>query len=84
MPQQAVVLRDGFSYVFKLEAGNKVICAKVATGRRLGERVEILAGLKAGEEVVASGAAFSPRAMYVAAAATPPAPTTAASSKQGS
>jgi RND family efflux transporter MFP subunit len=86
VPQQAVVLRDGFSYVFKLEAGNKVTQAKVETGRRLGERVEILSGLKAGEEVVASGAAFLAEGdvVRVAAAATPPAPTTAASGKQGS
>ena len=58
LPQQAVVLRDGFSYVFKLEAGNKVTQLKVQTGRRVGDRVEITAGIKAGEEVVASGAAF--------------------------
>lgn len=86
VPQQAVVLRDGFSYVFKLEAGNKVTQAKVETGRRLGERVEILSGLKAGEEVVASGAAFLAEGdvVRVAAAATPPAPAAAASGKQGS
>lgn len=87
VPQQAVVLRDGFSYVFKLEAGNKVTQAKVQTGRRFGERVEILAGLKAGEEVVASGAAFLAEGdvVRVAAAATPAAaPAPAASGKQGS
>ena len=44
LPQQAVVLRDGFSYVFKLEAGNKVTQLKVQTGRRVGDRVEITAG----------------------------------------
>lgn len=58
LPQQAVILRDGFSYVFKLEAGNKVSQLKVQTGRRVGERVEIISGVKAGEEVVATGAAF--------------------------
>lgn len=58
LPQQAVVLRDGFSYVFKLEAGNKVSQLKVQTGRRVADRVEITGGIKAGDEVVASGAAF--------------------------
>jgi len=58
LPQQAVILRDGFSYVFKLEPGNKVSQLKVQTGRRVGERVEIISGVKAGEEVVATGAAF--------------------------
>lgn len=58
LPQQAVILRDGFSYVFKLGAGNKVTQVKVQTGRRLNERIEIVSGLKADEEVVATGAAF--------------------------
>ena len=58
LPQQAVVLRDGFSYVFKLDAGSKVSQLKVQTGRRMADRVEITGGLKAGDEVVASGAAF--------------------------
>ena len=85
VPQQAVVLRDGFSYVFKLEAGNKVTQAKVQTGRRFGERVEVLGGLKAGEEVVASGAAFLAEGdvVRVAAAAAPVAPAPAAPAKQG-
>lgn len=85
VPQQAVVLRDGFSYVFKLEAGNKVTQAKVQTGRRFGERVEILGGLKAGEEVVASGAAFLAEGdvVRVAAAAAPVAPAPATPAKQG-
>ena len=85
VPQQAVVLRDGFSYVFKLEAGNKVTQAKVQTGRRFGERVEVLGGLKAGEEVVASGAAFLAEGdvVRVAAAAAPAAPAPAAPAKQG-
>jgi RND family efflux transporter MFP subunit len=89
VPQQAVVLRDGFSYVFKLEAGNKVSQAKVETGRRSGERVEVLSGLKAGEEVVASGAAFLAEGdvVRVAAAATAATPAPAAPAlpaKQGS
>jgi multidrug efflux pump subunit AcrA (membrane-fusion protein) len=58
LPQSAVLLRDGFSYVFKLGADNKVTQAKVAVGRRVGERIEITSGLDAGTRVVASGAGF--------------------------
>jgi HlyD family secretion protein len=58
LPQSAVLLRDGFSYVFRLGAGTKVAQAKVAVGRRVGDRVEITSGLEAGAAVVASGGAF--------------------------
>lgn len=58
LPQPAVLLRDGFSYVFKLGADNKVTQAKVEVGRRVGDRIEITAGLEAGVRVVASGAGF--------------------------
>jgi HlyD family secretion protein len=58
VPQQAVILRDGFSYVMRLEAGNKVSQRKVQVGRRIDDRVEILEGLKADEKIVASGGAF--------------------------
>ncbi len=58
LPQQAVLLRDGFSYVFQLGAEDKVRQVKVAVGRRLGERIEITGGLDPAARVVASGAAF--------------------------
>ena len=58
LPQPAVLLRDGFSYVFQLGADNKVRQIKVTVGRRLGERIEITGGLEASARVVASGAAF--------------------------
>ena len=35
VPQQAVVMRDGFSYVFGVKSDNRVAQIKVATGRRL-------------------------------------------------
>lgn len=57
LPQSALLLRDGFSYVFRIE-GSKVRQAKVETGRRQGDRVEIRAGLKAGEPVVTQGVGF--------------------------
>ncbi len=58
VPQQAVILRDGFSYVMRVDAGNKVAQRKVQLGRRVGELVEIIDGLKADEKIVASGGAF--------------------------
>ncbi|MCG2583674.1 efflux RND transporter periplasmic adaptor subunit [Massilia sp. TS11] len=58
VPQQAVVLRDGFSYVFRVNADKKVSQLKVQVGRRHGERIEILSGLPAEAEVVAQGAGF--------------------------
>lgn len=58
VPQQAVVARDGFSYVFTVDAANKVAQQKVETGRRVGEQVEILQGLKADTSVAVSGAGF--------------------------
>ncbi len=58
LPQSAVLLRDGFSYVFRLGADNRVAQAKVSVGRRVGERIEILEGLDPAARVVASGAGF--------------------------
>ena len=58
LPQSAVLLRDGFSYVFALEDGNKVAQKKVTVGRRAGDRIEITSGLEANARVVASGAGF--------------------------
>ena len=58
VPQQAVVTRDGFAYVFEMKSGHRVAQIKVNTGRRVGERVEITSGLNAQTFVVASGAGF--------------------------
>ncbi len=58
LPQTAVLLRDGFSYVFLLGPNNQVRQVKVAVGRRLGDRIEITSGLDAAARVVASGAGF--------------------------
>ena len=58
LPQTAVVLRDGFAYVFRLAENDKVAQTKVTIGRRLGERIEIVAGLDADSRVVASGTGF--------------------------
>ena len=58
LPQSAVVLRDGFSWVFTVASDLKVRQVKVVTGRRDGERVEVTAGLPADARLVASGAGF--------------------------
>ena len=58
LPQSAVVLRDGFSWVFAVGPDQKVRQLKVSTGRRDGERVEVTSGLPADARVVASGAGF--------------------------
>jgi len=58
LPQTAVVQREGFAYVFRMEGEDRVAQAKVTLGRRVGERVEIVAGLAPTARVVAAGAGF--------------------------
>jgi hypothetical protein len=58
LQQRALVVRDGFNYVFKLGEGNRVSQVKVQTGRLVGERVEIVAGLTPEARVVLDGAGF--------------------------
>lgn len=58
LPQTAVLLRDGFSYVFRVQPAGTVLQTKVQVGRRQGDRVEIVSGLDAKAQVVASGVAF--------------------------
>ncbi len=58
LPASAVVLRDGFSYAFRIDPGNKVTQIKLQTGRRVGEQVEVINGVKTDQAFVASGAAF--------------------------
>ncbi len=58
LPQSAVLLRDGFSYVLRVGADSKVSETKVTVGQRLGDRIEITGGLDANARVVASGGGF--------------------------
>ncbi len=58
VPAQAVVVRDGHNYVFVIGAHSKASQRKVQTGRRVGERVEVLDGLKADESIAVQGAGF--------------------------
>ena len=57
VPQTAVLLRDGFSYVFIVNKDNRVAQQKVSIGRRLNDRVEIL-DLPANVKLVATGTGF--------------------------
>jgi RND family efflux transporter MFP subunit len=58
VPQSAVVLRDGRSYVFTLNNDNTVARRVVTTGRYRESRIEILGGIDAAMRVVESGGAF--------------------------
>ena len=57
IPQTALLLRDGFAYVFIVGNNNRVAQQKVTVGRRLADRVEIL-DLPANVKLVASGTGF--------------------------
>ena len=58
LPQTAVVMRDGFSYVYTVGADNRITQVKLQTGRRVGDRVEINGKLAPDARVVAIGAGF--------------------------
>ncbi len=58
VPQQCVVFRDGFSYVFRLNQDNRVTQIKILPGRRIGDRVEVTEGLAPEAVIVQSGAGF--------------------------
>lgn len=57
VPQQALVMRDGFTYVFVVK-NNHVKQTKVQTGQRMGSLVQIVSGLTLDEMLVAKGGAF--------------------------
>lgn len=58
VPAAAVVQRDGHSYVFVVDAQNKVGQRKVLTGRRVNESVELTQGLRPEDRVAVQGAGF--------------------------
>ncbi len=58
LPQSAVQLRDGFSYVLRLGPDSRVIESKIRVGRRSGDRIEVLDGLQPDARVVATGGGF--------------------------
>jgi HlyD family secretion protein len=74
LPQTAVLLRDGFSYVFLIQPDGKVRQLKVSTGRRAGDRIEITGGLDPQGRYVASGGGFLTDGDTVRVVAAPAAP----------
>jgi RND family efflux transporter MFP subunit len=57
-PTPAIVVRDGNNFVFVVDAESKAAARQVQTGRRVGDRVEIVEGLQVGERVAVQGAGF--------------------------
>jgi multidrug efflux pump subunit AcrA (membrane-fusion protein) len=58
LPQSAVLLRDGFSYVLRVGPDSRVVQTKVTVGRRIDDRVEIVGGIDAASAVVVAGGGF--------------------------
>ncbi len=58
VPQTAVVVRDGFSYVYRVGTDSKISQLKVQTGRVVGDQIEIQTGVKPEDKLVASGGSF--------------------------
>lgn len=73
LPQSAVLLRDGFSYVLRVGADAKVVQSKVTVGRRVGQRVEVTDGLDAADQVVLAGGSFLGDGDFVRVVEEPPA-----------
>lgn len=53
-----MLLREGLSYAFRVEADGRVAQVRIETGRRDAGRVEVVSGLAEGVVVVRSGVAF--------------------------
>lgn len=58
LPQSAILMRDGFNYVYQIEDNSHVVQTKVTLGQRLGDRIEVTQGLNAVTRVVTSGVGF--------------------------
>lgn len=58
LPQSAVLLRDGFHTVMRVDAASAVVARKVGVGRRIDDWIEITDGLALAEPVIASGLGF--------------------------
>lgn len=58
VPQSAVVVRDGFSYVYRVGDDKRVSQLKVQTGRLLGEQMEIVSGVTPADRLAATGGSF--------------------------
>ena len=60
VPSSAIVMKDGYSYIFALDAAEPtgVTRVRVETGRRRGDRVEIIGDFAREAQVVQAGGAF--------------------------
>lgn len=58
LPRAAVVRRDGYSYVFTVDAQGRTQRRRIEVGRLADDRIEVLSGLEEGERVVERGAGF--------------------------
>ena len=58
VPQQALVVREGFNYVLRVNPDSRVQQVKVQIGRIAGDRVQVLSGLAPDMRIVASGGGF--------------------------
>ncbi len=59
IPQRTVVLRDGHTYVFTLSGKpERAQLRAIRTGTRLGDQIEVIEGLAAGDVLVDQGARF--------------------------
>lgn len=58
VPNSAVVMRDGFAYVFRIDEEQRVLKTRVEVGRRQDGQIEILSGIDADTLVVDQGAGF--------------------------
>jgi RND family efflux transporter MFP subunit len=79
VPQSAVVIREGFSYVLQVGPEQKVRQLKVRTGRIVGDQVELLEGVPADARLVAAGGNFVNDGDVVRVVEPPAAPRPAAS-----
>jgi RND family efflux transporter MFP subunit len=86
VPQTAVVVRDGFSYVYRVGTDKRVTQLKVQTGRINGDQVEIQNGVKPEDKLVASGGSFLSEGdmVRVVEAPAPSAPSGTQTSKKNS
>jgi len=66
VPQRAVQELQGLQSVLTVGADNKVLARNVVTGERVGDRTEIVQGLKAGDRVIVEGLQKSRPGMVVA------------------
>jgi len=58
VPSESVVIRDGRSSLFLLKENNRVQQLSVDTGRRQGNFIEILQGVKENDPIIVRGAGF--------------------------